>query len=320
MRNKGGVLSAHFGQTSDRTLRYFAHEAEAGGAPELLRAGGRDWQITYGQQTVERSADVFIMTAHGSNLMNDIAQVRRLCPNALIVVWLFDNHLRLVNDLLNIFSSDAYAVSHSFATLESWGTPDIEFLGHVPAASTQWSLSDIGEVLAETPLASRSDALHAAYVDYDWSSRSPFLRGLSRAVPESAVRLMRPDDRSPYFGTSKRSQVREWCGFKASLVVPVAGDLSTRFFDALMCGLIPVVADDVVDLARVVPPDLWQELPILTYRAGDYGSVRERHAEAIARFDRDGEAGVRRRHQYAADNHRLINRLTEILAAVLEGS
>jgi len=127
---------------------------------------------------------------------------------------------------------------------------------------------------------------------------------------------MDPAHRERYFGLSKTDQVREWCFYKTSVVIPVSADLSTRLFDALACGQLPIVSDVVMDLDRVISPDIQRSLPILKFRAGDFQSLRTMHAEAIRRFDEGGARAARGRHRYAMENHTLENRVASIVTTI----
>src|SRR5262249_31398447 len=104
-------------------------------------------------------------------------------------------------------------------------------------------------------------------------------------------------------------RLKEWADHKVHLIVPVARDLSTRVFEALMTGQIPLVPHDVGDLDLVVPADQQAALPILRYHAGSIESAKTSLRDALARFDAEGEEGVARRHAFARDHHTLAARL-----------
>lgn len=91
--------------------------------------------------------------------------------------------------------------------------------------------------------------------------------------------------------------------------MPIAADLSTRVFEALITGQIPLVPIDVTDLDRVVPPALQASLPIIRFQPNSSDSAAAAWREALARFDAEGAAGVTRRYLYAREHHCLTVRL-----------
>jgi hypothetical protein len=277
-------------------------------ALDEVTAAGRSWRISAGP-VFPAHIDIVILTAHGGDFLAPIWNLRRGLPNAVCLVWLFDNHLNYVGNLRTVLAVDGYFPSHAFCS-DYLLNPHSANFGHLPACCIQWNESEIREGLALA--GRRSDRFLAAFVDYPFSRRHEFLHRL-RAVPEANLLLMPPEDRTRYSNKSRAQQLAEWCGHKTSLVVPVERDLSTRLFDALVCGQIPLVSDAVLDLGRVFSPEVQAALPILTYRDGDVASLLATHAEALRRFDAEGEAGIRRRHGFVAAGHLLRHRLGAIL-------
>jgi hypothetical protein len=121
------------------------------------------------------------------------------------------------------------------------------------------------------------------------------------------------DDRSRYFGQSAMGRFAEWSRYKATIIVPVRDDLSTRVFDALLAGLIPIVPRSIRDLDRVIPPGDQSRLGLVTVESLDLGVVQPAVAEALRRFDAMGVDGILARQDHVLDNHMLVNRVTEIL-------
>jgi hypothetical protein len=59
----------------------------------------------------------------------------------------------------------------------------------------------------------------------------------------------------------------------------------------------------------VIEPQIQAALPVLRYKAGDVEAAIAGWRQGLALFDRDGEAGVRRRYEFARDRHSLAARL-----------
>ena len=273
---------------------------------------GRAWQVTRGAEFPAR-VDILLITAHGSDIGAPIWNLRRQVPGALVLVWLFDNHLSYIHNLRTVIAADGYFPSHAFCA-DYLLNPYSLNLGHLPAPCLQWTKDEIAEGLSVPR--QRSDKFLAAYVDYPFSARHEFLNRLHE-VPQAELFLMTPEDRSRYRSKSRAEKIAEWCNYKTSVVAPVERDLSTRLFDALASGQIPLVADSVLDLDSVIPLAVQANLPILRFREGEIASLLAAHAEALGLFDAEGQYGIWRRHTFVSNGHFMRHRLQTILATLV---
>lgn len=285
-----------------RYLRYFETFAT-----RELPANGHVHRWSFGLGHIGERPDVILMCCHGFDLSPVIAQTRHRHPSAFILAWLWDNHVSRDTNLKTAAASDGFFLSHAFAA-PAYASLKSICLGHLPLCCAQFARAEIEAVFGQT--SARSDDLLATYVDYPaHQTRSLFLRRLAAEIPNSNVRLMPQGDRHAYFDMTKQDQLREWCGHKTSVVVPLNADLSTRFFDALACGQIPIVSSEVRDLDRVVSSEWQARLPVIRYEANDFASLRAAHARAIAAFDRAGQEGAYARHRFALEHHLLQARI-----------
>ncbi|MBV8754735.1 MAG: tetratricopeptide repeat protein [Hyphomicrobiales bacterium] len=283
-----------------------------------LAVNGHLHRWSFGIEHIGERPDVILICCHGADLSSVIDKARRRHPPAFIVAWLWDNHVGRDTNMKTAAAADGFFISHAFAA-PAYGSLKPRCLGHLPACCAQFSRLDIETVFAQT--STRSDALLATYVDYPaHETRSAFLRRLSAEIPCSNVRLMPQGDRHAYFDMTKRDQLREWCGHKTSVVVPLNADLSTRFFDALACGQIPIVSSAVLDLDRVISPEWRAKLPVIRFRENDFASLREAHGRAVAAFDAAGQDGACARHRFALEHHLLEARIATAIAMLQQGS
>jgi hypothetical protein len=271
-------------------------------------AGGRLWQITSGSKLPDR-VDILFVISTSADFLAPIWNLRRQVPQAVCLLWMWDNHHRYYQNLRTVLAVDGYFPCHSFSA-DYLLNPYSAHLGHVPMCCAQWRLPEIAAVLAAAP--PRSDKFLAAYVNYGGEAHRPFLSRL-QDVPQAELVLMSVPEWGRYFARTKAEQIAQWCSYKTSVVVPVERDLSLRMFDGLVCGQIPLVSDAVIDLDRVVAPEIQAALPILRFRDGDIPSLLAAHAEALRRFDAEGETGIRRRHDFVANGHMLHHRLAAML-------
>ena len=188
----------------------------------------------------------------------------------------------------------------------------------LPLCVTQWSRAQAGAWFPKAGLGERSSRLYGRYVRYPFATdRNAFLEACLRDLPDHDLLLAPERELSPYFAATASSRFAEWCRYKTSLVAPVHNDLSQRIFDGLLTGQVPLAPEELTDLDAVIPPDLQRALPVVRYSLKDVGSVARAHEAAVAAFDRDGQAGVERRHAYALENHMFDNRVSALFERAL---
>ncbi|CAA6603488.1 hypothetical protein MTBLM1_10508 [Rhodospirillaceae bacterium LM-1] len=282
--------------------------------PEVERLGyvARPIDLPDGVELVEdakASADLALFTHHGLDVAPAIWSWRMDHPGRLVLLWAWDNHLGLLHNLHSALAADLVFPSHAYASAHLMNPMSI--LGpHLPACCAQWQGG------LPPPSGQRSDMLMAHYVDYPWAGRTKLLGELAGQDDWADVRRMSPENKQGYFGQTPERRLREWLGYKVSLVLPVDRDLSTRFFDALYAGQIPLLAGDFPDLDAVATPEERKRLGILQVDGTSLTSVREGHAEALALFDAMGEEGLAARHRYATQGHMMRQRIERALGCV----
>ncbi len=217
-----------------------------------------------------------------------------------------------LNNLKTVLAADLIFPSHWYPAAYL-ANPASVLARHVPLCSAQWTTQQAREIFENRTDAARRDKLLVNYVDYQFSWRSTLLRKMSADVPEAEVISMPPDDRSRYFGKSAADRLREWLSYKASLVLPLQQDLSTRVFDALLAGQVIVAPTIIPDFDSVIPPAIQQRLGILRLPDLEIPTIRKFALQAIDVFNRSGMAGARERHAYAIANHMLVNRVQTML-------
>jgi hypothetical protein len=151
--------------------------------------------------------------------------------------------------------------------------------------------------------------LFGGFGRYVWAiERNRFIEAVMGCCPEHSLTLGTLDD---YFQIPASERLKAWVEHKVHLIVPVNRDFSSRIFEALITGQIPLVPDDVPDLDKVIDPDAQALLPVLRYKAGDVGAAKAAWQEGVMRFDQAGVQGVQRRHEFARDRHSLAARLAD---------
>jgi hypothetical protein len=298
---------------SDETtpITYFADDRGL----DLARLSGKGFDLI-GPSDRAAIIDVLIVTAHGVvDLSPSIWRLRQQLPSTVIAVWFWDNHLSQFRNMRTAQAADFAFPSHWYCA-PLLANPCSILGNHIPACSAQWTRNLAASLFNSALSRERSDRVLVNYVDYPFSWRSALLRQLQTEAPETDVKLMPPEDRSRYFAKTPTDRFAEWLQYKASLLLPVDRDLSTRAFDALLAGQVLLVTDLVADFSAVIPPADQERLGIIRLPDLSISTVRRCAAEAIRRYDAGGISAAAERHRFVLDNHMLVNRVDAILETI----
>jgi hypothetical protein len=262
------------------------------------------------------NVDIVILTAHGADLSPLIWDIRqKIPPEALVVAWLWDNHLAHLNNLRTAMAADFVFASHKY--MYGYLVAPTSVLGtHVPACSGQWQRAEVAGYFEQFQQTPRSSRLLVNYVDYPFSWRSELLRSIKTQMAEANVLLMEPNERSRYFGKTRADRFREWLQHKSTLILPVDRDLSTRVFDALLAGQVLLVPNTIADFDEVIPLGKHAELGIIKLQSLDIDVIRQMATHAVRIFDEMGTEGIRARHRYVLENHMMVHRVQTMLHVI----
>lgn len=261
-------------------------------------------------------ADIYLVTCCAS--MEDVRAIwelrEKVGDSAIIAVWLWDNHWGHLENIQSALAADFVFVSHDYE-IKYLFQPVSVVARHIPACSAQWTTEQAQEYFFATQSATRKHKLLINYVKYENSSqlRQRVLADYERDLDCADVFLMERSDRSRYAGLGPRERFEEWARYKATVIVPVSKDLSTRVFDSLLAGLIPIVPGYIADFDAVIPLDMQEKLGIVRVDSLELPEIKQAAATALALFDEQGAEGALARHRYALEHHMLINRVTDML-------
>ena len=264
-----------------------------------------------------RHYDLCVLCCHADGEEAPLIELRKKQIATLYFAWMWDNHHHHLSNLRIATLADVIFPSH-------WHGHQYQYLNHpaalcgvhIPLYSRQWSAGLIVQNYPDGLPVARADEIFGGFGRYHWlPERDGFIEQLMNTMPKHALSLVDGDN---YFRLPIVDRLRAWTAHKIHLTVPVAHDVSTRIFEALMTGQIPLVPQDVPDLDYIVPQDLQRSLPILRYRSGLVESVQDAWQEGVRRFDSEGDVGVARRHAFARDHHGLAARLQSFATFVRE--
>lgn len=256
--------------------------------------------------------DVTILTCHGDDMATTLWDLRRHFPDAVLVVWFWDNHHGKVLNLRTALAADVAVPAHD-AFRSDLNNPLSIRAPSIPLGCGQWSRADATRLFAKLKEMPRGDALSGNFVHYGFSPRQAVLDRLVQEMPDAALRILPRDRQRDYFDQDPEARLRGWMAHKVSLVLPVHHDLPLRFFDGLLAGQTVIVPKEMPDLDRLVPIEKQRELGIVRFGAAEPEAIRAAWREALSIFDAEGDAGIRRRHLFVRDGHLLTNRLHAIV-------
>jgi len=264
--------------------------------------------------TYAPAADTLVIYAHGIRMAkaSPLRAIKQADPNCPVVAWNFANHMAYLANALLAMAADITFPAHAtpVAYLDRWSPGKVGPV--VPLALFQWSRPTLARLYQQCHDTARSEVLSGHFSLYAVAERrNRLIADAIKAWPDADLSLLRGWQ---YHDLSARDRFLSWRRCKTSLVLPVCGDLSMRFFDALAAGQVPIVPRDILGFDRVIPPQDQARLPIVRLESYDLDALRTAHAEAIAAFNRGGEAAAESRHQYVLRHHMLAHRIRDIVA------
>lgn len=259
--------------------------------------------------------DIVLATTHVSDREPAwLWQLRdRYGPHPLLGIWMWDNHFDHETNLKAAQLADLVFPSHHYdATYLT--SPNSLLSNHIAACSAQWTRSEAEQLFERHGTLARKHALLVNYAKYDFAEeRNALIDLLGAHVPEAEMLLMSQTDRSRYFSKSREDRFAEWASYKTTVIIPMITDLSTRFFDAMLAGLVPIVPSSVRDLDLLLSPQEQDALGIVRLASYALDDVKAAVTHALSVYDSGGLDGAIARHRFVLENHMVINRVTGML-------
>ena len=282
---------------------------------EVLRSEANVTFCTTADPTAMAEADIVVLLVHLYKEREAVRHLRESRCDVPILGWFWDNHHHVFDNRKMLADLDIAIAGHGFAA-DYLRDRKTLLLSSVPLCVTQWTAAEGRRFFESHGRRRRRDALYGGFVRYETAHKRNTLIGQLIAAGHSNAYFLEESDLRRYFDLSRDERFRQWASHKTSLCIPLSGDLSMRFFDALLTGQVPLVPDDVYDFDQVVPEEVQSELPVVRFRGYSLDAVTEAHARALAAFDQGGDAGIMRRHRFALENHMFSNRIRLILSSV----
>jgi hypothetical protein len=265
---------------------------------------------------VDRRFDLCLVCSRVVDEERLLKQVRERKLAPLIVLWTWDNHHSRKRNLQIAALADFVIPGHRYCARYLM-SPHTILGGHVPLGSYQWSRAAAAALFERHRERPRDNALHGGFVAWSIATeRAEFLRALLANLDGHALRLLEGVDRHRYFTRTAEDRWLDWAAHKAGLILPFSKDLSTRFFDSLLTGQVPIMAGWCRDFDAVIDEAAVRALPVVRLAEPSVPAVEAAWREALAAWDAGGSAGAARRHRFALERHHLAHRLSPIAAEI----
>jgi hypothetical protein len=261
---------------------------------------------------------VYIITAHGSDISSLIWDLRAIAhQKSVFCLWHFDNHVAYFDNYKAAISCDFNFISHN-AGVPGYLTNSAScVVAHIPLCCVQFGINEIKEYALNASKKERISKGLFNYITYENAPRTSLIRQLSQELGDlGEFKLMPSEDRSRYWSMSREERVCEWGDYKCSVIIPLVEDLSTRVFDALATGQIPIIPESVLDLDSAIPIDTQRSLGIVKIKDLSTENVTDGIKKAINNFDQAGPSGVIDRIEYFLNNATAGHRLALILNSI----
>ena len=283
-----------------------------------LKKSFPDFDIEFhesGQGLKLKESDLLILLIHLQKEREWLRQMRDEGYNGPVVGWFWDNHHLVFENYPATADLDVCVPGHAWAGsyLRSHGNLLVE---SVPLCVTQWTMDEARSFFTQYGHGERSDELYGGFVNYPMAGRRNQIVAELIASGHKSIYFIEESNLSAYFGLPPAEKFQHWTRHKVSISLPLNGDLSQRFFDALLTGQIPIVPLDVFDLDSIISPELQQELPVVRCNDCTLAAVGRAHENALSLYDRDGVNGAIRRHCFALEKHTFTARIDAIAASV----
>jgi tetratricopeptide (TPR) repeat protein len=262
-------------------------------------------------------ADLLILLVHLFKEREWLRQVRDEGYDGPTVGWFWDNHHHIFENYRATADLDFCIPGHAWAGSYLRSRKNL-LLESIPLCVTQWTKREAESFFTRYGAGRRSNDLYGGFVNYDMAKKRNRLVKQLIDDGHKAIHLINEATLPRYFGLAPGEKFQTWTAHKVSICLPLNGDLSQRLFDALLAGQVPIIPPDMRDLDSVIPPQLQKQLPVVRFPQYTAKAVQQAHVKAISLFDRDGKAGVLRRHRYVLQNHMFSSRIRTILSAMCQ--
>lgn len=255
--------------------------------------------------------DAIILIVHLKNELETLKILQSSGFSGLLIGWFWDNQFRYDFNIRVAEQVDVSIPTQGFIAevlRNSWS----ELAPAISRCSTQWKTEEVKDLFERYGTVDRSNCLDGKFANDRWAlRRNELIEQVRQILPDSHLNWI--ENARDYFTLSYQERFHQWIHHKVSLCLPIEQELPCRVFDALICGLVPIVPADVFDLDTVISQTLQAELPIIRFQEHSAESVVAAYREALDRFDADGELGIQRRHNFGVEKHMWTNRLKSII-------
>jgi tetratricopeptide (TPR) repeat protein len=262
------------------------------------------------------SYDTVILWVNPYIVPSDLEKLKKVHSCGLWVSWFWCNHQRYPLNAKIAQRVDVCIAAQAFIE-EILQNSHSLLANSVPVAVVRWTKNQAQRLFQAYGYGDRSTQLYGRFSFSQWTQRQKqFVDEIRQCLPSHQLGILgevEQDNRQTLEESTLEQSFARMSSYAVSLCLPEENELTPSIFEALLCGQIPIVSAEVLDLDRVIPPDVQVRLPIIRFSPNDPEAVLEAYREALLQFEAAGVAGIEQRHQFAANYHLLVNRLGTII-------
>lgn len=285
----------------------------------------RNYNVSFGSNLEPlkvTSFDAVVLLIHLKNEDELIWELRKRGFSGTVIAWFWKNYIKHHKNAKVADEVDVCIPGHGFiAEMLRNRSSILEEV--VPLGTSEWTIEEAKRFFANYGYQDRTNELLVGFIRYDLAKTLvlqqllPYkvvklIEQLKGAIPIFHIAFWDKAQQDDYFGLTSERRFANWTKYKVSLFLALDNELSSRLFDALLWGQIPIVPKDILDLDQVIPPSIQAALPVIRLHDFDVDSVKETYEKALARFDAEGIKGIERRHKFARENNMFVHRIEAI--------
>ena len=242
---------------------------------------------------------------HNSGNTQIFEELIKLSTTTIFCGWDWDNHHWLSLSCKFSGSIDFYFPSHNENLYQLLKFNDLA--GNViPCGTVQWPSRYIIDNFSKILSKNRCDELLGMHIYYEFFKyRTAVIQKVSESSPK--VGFVSHE----FHNLSDAEKLNQWIMHKAHLIVPVLNDVPIRVFDSWSTGGIPIVPKSLKSFFE--PFNIYAD-DICYYSSSDVLKISDKLNEAVIKFNKHGEGGVRRRMLSGLYDHHGDRRLRDMIS------
>jgi tetratricopeptide (TPR) repeat protein len=261
------------------------------------------------------SNDTVILWMNPYIVPSDLEKLQKAHLRGLWVSWFWNNHQRYPLNAEIAQRADVCIAAQAFIE-EILQNSHSLLVKSVPPTTVRWGKEQAQRLFRTYGYGDRATPLYGWFRFSEWAQRpKQFVGEIQQRLPTHQLGILGKVEQENWQTgeISPEQQFAQMASYAVSLCLPEDNELTPSVFEALLCGQIPIVPADMLDLDRVIAPEVQAALPIIRFSPNDPEAVLAAYQDALLKFEAAGIAGIEQRHQFVLNHHLLVHRLETVI-------